>query len=173
MRRNTKGLSTIVVMGLLILIGIVLAIGMYTYSKRYTKGSDVVTASAELNGNSWVNGKPVYQIKLTFQSKASKRLQVDTIRVMGTYKDGTPIQADITGASATLRNGRTTTYQVTVSPAARSPNAWLTPGSQKDFLLMFVGQSGNYPIHDLTFQIVLKDDSGNTYTVQTGTVTLG
>ena len=173
MKRKTKGLSTIVIMGLLILIGIVLAVGMYSYTKRYTKGSDVVTASAVVNGNSWVNGKPVYQVKLTLQSKAKTRLQVDTIRAIGTLKDGTAVNTAFTGGTGTLGSGRTTYYQVQIVPAPRSNDAWLTPGSQKDFVLMFTGTDANHAIHSLSFQIVLKDDSGNTYTVQTGEVTFG
>jgi hypothetical protein len=164
--RHVKGLSPAVTVALIILVSIAVVAALWLYSQRLTSGGNLVQAQANLITNRYVNNRPVHVIDISVQSKAQTRLQLTDIIIVGTMSDGSTVTGNVTKGI----NG----YTITVKPGVNDQYAYVQPNSEKHFTITMTGGGNNSnPLVEVSFQLVFKDDAGNTYTVQTNSITLG
>lgn len=155
--------------GLLILVAIALVGALYLFGQRFVEGSDVVQAQANLISNRYVSGKPTHVIAINLQSVSESRLTVTEITVIGVDNNGAPVTGILTGGTGSIPG-----YSVTISPPLGGPDASVDPNSNKQITLTFTGGAGGSAgtLVEVSFQVKLTDDAGNSYTVQTNSVTL-
>lgn len=173
--KRTKGLSMAVTAALLILVSIAIVAALWLYSQRFTQGGDVVQAQANLISNRWVSNKPIYTVDLSIQSKTQTRLHLKEIDIIVTDKSGATKVAKITESSG--RSGATWQFNAngaplsgaTVTPA---PPVYIQPNGITHLTISLTGNT-NTPVVEVAFQLILEDDAGNTYTVQTNSLTVG
>ena len=176
--RRAKGVSAIIATALLILITVALAAAIWLYTQRFTQASDVATAQAVLVTNRYIGGAQNIVVDLAITNKHNTRLQLVQIRMIGAGPGGTGMLA-IPSVPATAAFASTSgisfiggTYAFIFSPALASGEAWIEPRDTVHFTIT-LQRTGTSPPSEIGFQVVLKDDAGNIYTVQSNTLKVG
>ena len=165
--RKTKGISLVVTAMLLVMISIALAVGLWIYAQRYTKGGSPIQAQLNVISNRYINNVPVYTLSLLAQSKSVKTLQIVSIKIIGTTSSGKAMILTISNGNQTIG----ASYSASVSPSLPYT---INPNSQTELALTIAGNNANVSaLASVSVQITLKNNAGNTYTVQTNAVQLG
>lgn len=176
--RRAKGVSGIIATALLILITVVLAAAIWLYTQRFTQTGDVATAQALLVTNRYVGGKQNIIVDLAVTNTHNTRLQLVQIRLIGAGPGGTGIVNIPTTTttpisfvtSVTFIGG---TYNITISPPLASSEAWIEPRNVAHFTITLQRASGGQAPSEIGIQVVLRDDAGNIYTIQSNTLKVG
>jgi len=173
--RRAKGVSAIIATALLILIIVALAAAIWLYMQRFTQAG---AATANLVVNRYIDGIQNIVVDLAITNKHNTRLQLVQIRLVGAGPGGTGVNpvptSPATTTFATANNIAFIggTYDIIFSPALGGGEAWIEPREVKHFTIT-LRRTGGQPPSELGFQVVLRDDAGNLYTIQSNTLKIG
>jgi len=150
-----KGVSETVSIALLILIAIAATATIWIFAQRFTQGGNVIQAQAILVSNRQVGANTSYIFDITLTNKSPNVLTLSNITLIGTFANGTSANIQLPANS--------------ISPPG---TLTLNPNDQEHITITYSVASTN-PLAEVSFLMVLKAASGNQYTVQTNSISVG